>query len=63
MYKYTLIIAGASARIKMKSHQDWWLAGGYDLEIGHCLEVAWGLAGGYSDLYAQWNFILWSKTF
>ena len=24
--------------IKMKGHQHWWLAGGYDLEIGHFRE-------------------------
>ena len=26
--------------IKVSGHQYWWLAGGYDLEIGHFLEVA-----------------------
>ena len=33
----TLIIARALARvmIKVKGHQHPWLAGGYDLEIGH----------------------------
>ena len=25
--------------IKVKGHQHWWLAGGYDLEIGYFLEV------------------------
>ena len=32
-----LSIARAPVRaiIKMKGHQHWWLAGGYDLEIGH----------------------------
>ena len=34
---FTLIIARAPAKviIKVKSHQHWWLAGGYELEIGH----------------------------
>ena len=27
--------AGAQAMIKVSVHQYWWLAGGYDLEIGH----------------------------
>ena len=33
----TLIIVSALVKviIKMSSHQYWWLAGGYDLEIGH----------------------------
>ena len=26
--------AGAQAIIKVSDHQHWWLAGGYDLEIG-----------------------------
>ena len=26
---------GVRAIIKMSGHQHWWLAGGYDLEIGH----------------------------
>ena len=26
---------GARAIIKVSSHQHWWLAGAYDLEIGH----------------------------
>ena len=28
-------LAGARAIIKVLGHQYWWLAGGYDLEIGH----------------------------
>ena len=28
-------LAGAQAIIKVLGHQHWWLAGGYDLEIGH----------------------------
>ena len=33
--------------IKVKGHQYWWLAGGYDLEIGHFWRwIAWLLAGG-----------------
>ena len=28
-------LAGAWAIIKVSGHQYWWLAGGYDLEIGH----------------------------
>ena len=37
----TLIIARALGRviIKVLGHQHRWLAGGYDLEIGHFLEV------------------------
>ena len=37
----TLIIAQAPARVivKVKGHQHRWLAGGYDLEIGH----VWGV--------------------
>ena len=33
----TLIITltGAQAIIKVSGHQHWWLAGGYNLEIGH----------------------------
>ena len=27
--------AGALAIIEVSGHQHWWLAGGYDLEIGH----------------------------
>ena len=29
------VLAGARAIIKVKGHQHRWLAGGYDLEIGH----------------------------
>ena len=29
-----LLAAGARVIIKVKGHQHWWLAGGYDLEIG-----------------------------
>ena len=28
-------LAGTQAIIKVLGHQYWWLAGGYDLEIGH----------------------------
>ena len=28
-------LAGTRATIKVSGHQYWWLAGGYDLEIGH----------------------------
>ena len=28
-------LTGARAIIKVSGHQYWWLAGGYDLEIGH----------------------------
>ena len=28
-------LAGAQAIIRVKGHQYWWLAAGYDLEIGH----------------------------
>ena len=28
-------LAGARVIIKVLGHQHWWLAGGYDLEIGH----------------------------
>ena len=36
-----MLITGAGARviIKVPGHQHQWLAGGYDLEIGHLLEV------------------------
>ena len=33
-------LAGVQVIIKALSHQYWWLAGGFDLEIGHFLEVA-----------------------
>ena len=33
-------VAGTWAIIKVLGHQHRWLAGGYDLEIGHFLEVA-----------------------
>ena len=40
-------LAGARAIIKVLGHQYQGLASGYDLEIGHFLEVArWWLAGG-----------------
>ena len=44
-------LASARAIIKVSGHQDRWLAGGYDLEIGHFVEVAsmvvtWWLPGG-----------------
>ena len=45
----TLIIARVPERviIKVKGHQHQWLAGGYDLEIGHFLRwIARWLAGG-----------------
>ena len=29
-------LAGARVIIEVLSHQYWWLAGGYDLEIGYC---------------------------
>ena len=36
---------------KVSGHQYQWLAGGYDLEIGHFLKwLAWWLPGG------QWRF-------
>ena len=31
----TVHLAGTRAVIKVLGHQYWWLAGGYDLEIGH----------------------------
>ena len=36
-WSFTLIItlAGVRTIIKVLGHQDWWLAGGYDLEMGH----------------------------
>ena len=35
------------AMIKVKGHQYQWLAGGYDLEVGHFQRwLAWCLAGG-----------------
>ena len=30
-----ITLAGTQAIIKVKGHQYWWLAGGYDLEISH----------------------------
>ena len=33
-------LTGAWVIIKVLGHQHWWLAGGYDLEIGHFLSVA-----------------------
>ena len=40
-------LAGTLAIIKVSGHQHQWLAGGYDLEIGHFLKwLAWWLAGG-----------------
>ena len=39
-------LAGAWVIIKVSGHQYWWLADGYNLEIGHFLEVAgWCLPG------------------
>ena len=35
-----ITLAGARVIIKVSGHQYRWLAGGYDLEIGHFLEVA-----------------------
>ena len=32
---HQVTIAGTRVIIKMSGHQYWWLAGGYDLEIGH----------------------------
>ena len=28
-------LTGAQVIIKVSGHQHWWLAGGYDLDIGH----------------------------
>ena len=40
-------LAGGWVIIKVSSHQYWWLAGGYDLEIGHFLKLlAWWLPCG-----------------
>ena len=40
-------LAGAQAIIKVLGYQYQWLAGGYDLEIGHFLKwLAWWLPGG-----------------
>ena len=40
-------LAGDCAIIKVSGHQYRWLAGGYDLEIGHILKwLAWWLSGG-----------------
>ena len=39
--------AGARSIIKVLDHQNWWLAGGYDLEIGYFWKwLAWWLSGG-----------------
>ena len=51
-------LAGARAIIKVHGHQHQWLAGGYDLEIGHFWEVDsmvvtwWGVSAHWS-----WNSI------
>ena len=29
------VFAGTRVIIKVSGHQHWWLAGGYDLEVGH----------------------------
>ena len=48
------ILAGARAIIKVLGHQHWWLAGGYDLEIGHFqMWLVWGLPGGYIVAYLR----------
>ena len=40
-------LAGSWAIIKVSGHQHQWLAGGYDLEIGHFEKwLAWWLPGG-----------------
>ena len=40
-------LAGTWAIIKVSGHQYQWLAGGYDLEIGHFKKwLAWWLPGG-----------------
>ena len=45
--KNVLLPGGARAIIKVSGHQYQWLAGGYDLEIGHFQKwPAWWLPGG-----------------
>ena len=49
-------LAGTRAIIKGSGHQYWWLAGGYDLEIGHLLEVAsmvvtWWIVAFFAQCY------------
>ena len=45
-------LVGTLATIKVSGHQYWWLAGGYDLEIGHFKKwLAWWLPGG------EWLFV------
>ena len=40
-------LAGTRAIISVSGHQYWWLAGGYDLEIGHFQKwLGWWLPGG-----------------
>ena len=34
-HNHLLTTAGIQTIIKVSGHQYWWLAGGYDLEIGH----------------------------
>ena len=41
------VTAGTRMIIEVSGHQHQWLAGGYDVEIGHFLKwIAWWLAGG-----------------
>ena len=40
-------LTAAWAMIKVSGHQYWWLAGGYDLQIGHLQKwLAWWLPDG-----------------
>ena len=46
----------------MKGHQQWWLAGGYDLEIGHFQSwIAWWLACIYG-FFAQCSALVGYQT-
>ena len=40
MHQVTTMLAGDRVIIKVLGHLHWWLEGGYDLEIGHFVEVA-----------------------
>ena len=51
-----ITLAGPWAIIKVKGHQHLWLAGAYDLEIGHFWRwIARWLAGGYSGFFCFVN--------
>ena len=51
---FTFTVADAHAIIKVLDHQYWWLAGGYELEIGHFQKwLAWLIVAFLHSVFSR----------